>query len=267
MEQPELSPAHLAPLLDDPRAAGVISDFDGTLAPIVEDPERARPLPDAAELLHRLAHRFGRVAVVSGRPVSFLAEHLNTDQCGEGSGCESLVLAGLYGLERVEGADVVTDPKVERWRSVISELVERAEEEAPDGVTVETKGLSATLHYRKAPEHEDWVHSWARQQGERTGLSVHGGRMSQELRPPVDVDKGSVVRELAEGLGAVCFVGDDVGDLPAFAALDGLAEESGVATLKVVVRSEEATDELLEQADVHVDGPEGALDLLRRLLE
>ncbi len=266
MDCSEPGPAHLAPLLEDPAASGVITDFDGTLAPIVDDPDRARALPDAADVLHRLAHRFGRVAVVSGRPVSFLAEQLRTEECGEGSGCEGLVLAGLYGLERVQGADVITDPEVEKWRSVVTDVVARAEEQAPPGVVVETKGLSATIHYRKAPEHEDWVHGFAGQEAERTGLVVHGGRMSEELRPPVDVDKGSVVRELAEGLRAACFLGDDVGDLPAFAALDHLAEEDGVATLKVVVRSEEATDELLGQADVEVDGPEGALDLLKRLL-
>ncbi len=244
----------------------MITDFDGTLAPIVDDPEQARPLPEAADVLHRLAHRFARVAVVSGRPVAFLAEHLRTDECGEGSGCEGLLLAGLYGLERVEGADVVTDPEVEEWRSVITELVALAEEQAPPGVIVETKGLSLTLHYRTAPEQRDWVEKWASEQAERTGLAVHGGRMSKELRPPIDVDKGSVVRELAEGLKAVCFLGDDVGDLPAFAALDGLAEDAGVSTLKVVVRSEEATDELLAHADVAVDRPEGALELLSRLL-
>ncbi len=40
--------------------------------------------------------------------------------------------------------------------------------------------------------------------------------MSVELRPPVKTDKGTVVDELASGLGAACFFGDDLGDLPAF---------------------------------------------------
>jgi trehalose 6-phosphate phosphatase len=256
----------LAPFRDQPESAGVITDFDGTLAPIVKDPDRARPLPEAADVLHRLSHRYGRVAVISGRPVAFLAEHLRADECQEGSGCEGLLLAGLYGLERTEGAEVTTDPEVEKWRPVVGELVERAEAEAPSGVVVETKGLSVTLHYRKAPDQAEWAERWAAEQGERTGLAVHPGRMSQELRPPVDVDKGSVLGELAEGLAAVGFLGDDVGDLPAFDALDRLGRRSGVATLKVAVRSDEAAEELLDRADVQVDGPEGALDLLRRLL-
>jgi trehalose 6-phosphate phosphatase len=89
--------------------------------------------------------------------------------------------------------------------------------------------------------------------------------MSEELRPPIPIDKGGVVERLAGGLDAVCFLGDDVGDLPAYEALDRLREK-GMTTVKVVARSPEARPELLAAADVLVDGPEGALELLRRLL-
>jgi trehalose 6-phosphate phosphatase len=50
-------------------------DFDGTLAPIVKNPDDARPLPGLLELLAALAGRFAAVALVSGRPAAFLAEH------------------------------------------------------------------------------------------------------------------------------------------------------------------------------------------------
>jgi trehalose 6-phosphate phosphatase len=56
----------------------VFVDFDGTLAPIVDIPEEARPLPGAAAVLGRLADRYARVAVISGRPVAFLVEHLGS---------------------------------------------------------------------------------------------------------------------------------------------------------------------------------------------
>src|SRR3546814_18280112 len=74
-------------------------------------------------------------------------------------------------------------------------------------------------------------------------------------------DKGSAVEELVAGLDAACFMGDDVGDLPAFAALDRLAER-GVATLKVAVTTSESVTAMVESADPLVDGPEGALALL-----
>jgi trehalose 6-phosphate phosphatase len=80
----------------------------------------------------------------------------------------------------------------------------------------------------------------------------------------VSTDKGLVVAALAEGLDAACYVGDDVGDLPAFAALADLRNQ-GVATLAVAVRSGEEPPELVEQADLVVDGAEGAMAFLRRL--
>jgi trehalose 6-phosphate phosphatase len=90
--------------------------------------------------------------------------------------------------------------------------------------------------------------------------------MVWELRPPVPSDKGDAVRRVVAESGArtVVVVGDDVGDLPAFAAVARLASE-GHDGLRVAVRSAEAPAELLESADVVLDGPEGVLDFLRRL--
>lgn len=249
----------LRPIKEAPDRTAILTDFDGTLAPIVDDPTTSRPLPEAVDALHDLAARYRRVAVISGRPASFLATHL--ELAGRGDG---LVAVGLYGLERADGDEVVTHPAGADWRAVISDVADRADEVAPEGVIVERKGLSLTIHYRTATASTEWVRSWVAEQAERTGLARHAARMSEELRPPVSVDKGTAVAELAEGLGAVCFFGDDVGDVPAFAVLDRLAGE-GVATLKVGVRSEEAPPELLAAADLVVDGPPGVVDVLSRL--
>lgn len=257
--------ALLAPLLEDPAESGVITDFDGTLAPIVDDPAEARPLPEAVDVLRELAGRYRRVAVVSGRPAAFIAEHLRLEE-DRGAEGEGLMVAGLYGLETAEGGEVRPHPEAEEWRQTVDEVAERARDEAPDDVVVEHKGLSLTLHYRTAPDQGDWVQRWMEEQAERTGLDVEPARMSYELRPPVEADKGTAVRRLASGLGAACFIGDDRGDLPAFAALDRLAEEEDLAAVKVAVRSDESPPELLEEGDFEVDGPEGVVELLRRLL-
>ena len=63
--------------------------------------------------------------------------------------------------------------------------------------------------------------------------------MSWELHPPIEVDKGTAVLDLADDFAAVAFAGDDVGDLPGFDALDELADR-GVATLRIAVDSPEA---------------------------
>lgn len=243
----------LAPLLADPSRTAVLTDFDGTLAPVVDDPGAAAGLPGATEVLRALTGRFAVVAVVSGRPAAFLLDRL-----GPG-----LRLSGLYGLEEVDPAGrLVVADSATPWRPVVAGSVERAV--AALGPLVESKGLSLTLHFRTAPEREAEVRAWAAAEAARSGLVVRGAKASVELHPPVDVDKGTVVAAAAAGLDAACFLGDDVGDLPAFDALDRLAADGGRA-VRVGVRTDEAPAELLERADLVVDGPEGALAVLRHL--
>ena len=240
-----------AAFADHATDAGLFVDFDGTLAHIVDDPATARPLPGVVDLLSALSARLRTVAVVSGRPVEFLAAHL--DAAG-------VVLSGQYGLEEWRDGERLVDPQTQAWQETVAAVADRAEEELPAGIGVERKGLSVTLHVRVHPEHEAKVKGWAEGQATATGLVVHPARRSWELRPPVTTDKGTVVAALAAGLQAVCFIGDDRGDLPAFAVLDELAGRSpGIVVRKVAVASEEAPPELLLAADRVVDGPSGAL--------
>lgn len=233
-------------------------DFDGTLAPIVLDPREARPVPGAVDLLHRLADRFAVVAVVSGRPLAFLHEHLALTTSSR------LRVSGLYGLE-TWGDDPAAD-RFSSWRAVVAEVADLAEAEAPPGVLVEHKGLTVAVHYRTAPDAAQWVRDFVLAQAVRTGLAVHPARRCEELRPPLPIDKGTVVADLAADLDAVCFLGDDAGDLPAFAALDALTATGGVVTVKIAVNSAEAPSLLLAQADLVVEGPAAALALLNHLL-
>lgn len=230
----------------------MLTDFDGTLAPIVDDPHAADPLPGVVAVLHRLADRFAVVGVVSGRPVSYLAGHLGDD----------LWLSGLYGLETLDHGRRVEAPEAATWRPVVADSVARAE--AAFGECVEAKGLSLTLHFRTAPELGPAIRRWAAAEATRAGLVVRSAKASLELHPPVKADKGTVVEAAGAGMAAVCFLGDDVGDLPAFDALDRLAA-AGIHTVRVGVSTVEAPPELLERSDVVVDGPEGALAVLERL--
>ncbi|MDP9441900.1 MAG: trehalose-phosphatase [Actinomycetota bacterium] len=246
-----------------PERAAVITDFDGTLAPIVDDPAAAVAFPGVVDALHELAQHYGCVAVVSGRPVQFLRDRLELDERPE----SGLVVSGLYGLERLDGQDHSVHPEAVAWQPAVDETAARAEAAAPAGVGVERKGLSVTLHVRNAPQLAAWARSWARASAAATGLAAHAGRMSWELRPPLSVDKGTVVADLVAEMQAACFLGDDVGDLSAFDALDRMAARAGTAVVRVGVRSEEAPPELIERADVLVEGPEGSLAFLRQLLD
>ncbi len=247
----------LGVLAENPAQSAVVTDFDGTLAPIVPDPETAIPLPEAPVVLARLAGRFAVVAVVSGRPVSYLARHL------AGAG-EAVRLYGAYGTQCLEDGVLVRAPEVEPWRGPAAEILAAARAEAPPGVGIEDKGVAITLHWRPAPEAGPWAEEFARRWAAHSGMVLQPGRMAVEFRPPVGPDKGAVVERLARGCRAVCFAGDDAGDLAAFAALDRLALE-GVLVVRLAVVDSESPPELEARADVVVDGPHAAMALLDAL--
>jgi trehalose 6-phosphate phosphatase len=236
----------------------VFLDFDGTLAPIVEDFDRAEAYPETVPRLARLASRFALVAVISGRPVAYLVSRL--------AGAGNTELVGLYGMERTQAGTgaISVSPSASVWRPALATAADDAEAAAPAGVIVERKGLATTLHYRQAPEQASWAEAIAARLVSQLGLVAHPGKMSIELRPPVATDKGTVVAELAAGLDAVCFVGDDVGDLPAFSALTRL-RTLGVATLAVAVEARETPPQVVAAADLTVDGPAGVARLLDSL--
>ncbi len=251
-------PGVIADFADHAGSAGVFSDFDGTLAAIVDDPASARPLTGAADALEALARRYARVGVISGRPGAFLAEHL---------GGRGVALTGLYGLEVVTPDGVRPVQAAKAWRSVVEDVAARAEAELPPALGVERKDLSVAVHFRVSPGYADLARRWAEDAAARSGLAVHPARMSYELRPPLPHDKGLVLSQSAAGLTHVLFLGDDRGDLEAFDALDELVAGGGVCATRVAVRSPESPGELLARADLVVDGPEGALSLLLALVE
>jgi trehalose 6-phosphate phosphatase len=243
-----------APFRAQPGRAALLFDVDGTLAPIVDDPAAARPLPAAVLALTELSLSYRTVAVVSGRPLAFLVEHLPPE----------IDCSGLYGLEWRRAGEVGEHPEAARWRPVIAEAVDRMAQWSPPNVTVEPKGLSLTVHYRTAPDAEGAVLDQAASVASQLGLRVHTAKMSVELHPPIDADKGTAVRSLAAGVDAVLYAGDDVGDLPAFAVLREL-RAAGTITASVAVGGAELPDEVAGAVDIVLDAPADMVDLLGAL--
>lgn len=232
--------------------AGVFLDLDGTLAPIVERPELARPLPEVPAVLRGLIERFALVAVVSGRPGDAVRTLLPV---------EGLEVFGLYGLEAAGPHDPGRMPEVRLEAERVAAAV--------TGAWVEDKGRSVAVHYRQAPDPPAAAGALAPALAALAaahGLRLLFGKLVLELAPGETPGKGAVVAERCRALElrACLYVGDDAADLEAFAALDEL-RDGGLVTVKVAVASGEAPPGLLEAADLVVPGPAGAVDLLRRL--
>ncbi|WP_434742881.1 trehalose-phosphatase [Micromonospora sp. SH-82] len=242
-----------------PRAAETVLffDFDGTLAPVDDDPTAVQPAPKVLAAIEALAPAVQRVAIVSARPVDFLRDHFG--------GLTGVDLYGLYGLEHSHsGGETVTEPAALPWVPTMAELTELAHAELPTGTLIEFKRLSVALHYRTAPSLGPTVEQWGREQAERLGLRVQVGRMVLELKPPVDRDKGMVIDEVVQTAGGAWYFGDDVSDIKAFAALRArAAADPSFVGVCVAVANPETGQEVAEAADLTIDSPAALGDFLQ----
>jgi trehalose 6-phosphate phosphatase len=178
---------------------------------------------------------------------------------------------GLYGLEEIVDGRVVVTSEAEQVRPAVRAALQElraAPAVTAAGAYVEDKGLSVGVHLRRVADPGRWagpIEAAARDAATRHSLRAEPGKLVWELRPAVDFDKGDAVRRVVAEASAeaVVMAGDDRGDLVAFRAVEELAA-SGLAGLRIAVRSAESPPELLELADLTVQGPEGLRDLLER---
>lgn len=255
-------------IVADPATAVVVTDFDGTLSPLVDDPATSRPADGALDALARLSGSVRQVALLTGRPALVVTELAGVT--GH-PGLERLLVLGLYGLERYDAAtgSVTTGevpPGVDAARSRLPELL--AAHGWPDA-HVEDKGSSLAVHTRRLddpPGALAELRPVLQDLADELGLRLEPGNLVLELRPP-GIDKGTALRSLVTSTGAraVLYAGDDLGDLAAYDAVAGLRQD-GVAGVLVAARSSSAT-ELVERADVVVDDPAGVVTVLTALAD
>ena len=246
-------------------------DFDGTLAPIVDDPARAHIHPDAPAVLAEVAREVAAVAVITGRPARQALDLGGLEDVGRGldEGGADLYVFGQYGNERWSSAQRrIVSPRPPRGLATFErELPALLREADAAAAYVEDKGLAVAVHTRRLPDPEAAFERLLPVIADRAklcGLAVEPGRHVVEVRAP-GMHKGLAVRAIAEEVdaGAFLFAGDDLGDLQAFEAVADLRAE-GLPTLLVCSASAEESA-LVPLSDVVVDGPDGVLALLRRL--
>jgi trehalose-phosphatase len=238
-----------------PESSAVLLDVDGTLAPIVAHPDLSAVPPETLAVIAALVERYALVGCVSGRRAVDAARLVPVP---------GVHFAGNHGLELLVDGEVQLAGGVEEWlldlrtaTAAIEPIVAEA------GGWIEDKGASLTVHFREAPDPtaaRALLELRAVPLLNAVGLVSRWGRMSLEARPPLPVDKGSAIEELLlarPGVHRSLYAGDDRTDLDGFAVVD----------VKVAVRSDETPEELLEAADVIVEGTGGLVALLASLLD
>ncbi|MGJ5898772.1 trehalose-phosphatase [Streptomyces sp. V2] len=263
-------PTHLTPAarqtLDTIRTRPARSllafDFDGTLAPIVEDPEKSRPYEGAVAALAALAEKGARVAVITGRPAEVAVRYGGFEEIA------GMTVLGHYGAERWDQrtGEVVAPPPPPALEDVRRELPGIL---GATDAWVEEKGRAVAVHTRRARDPQGL---WEALRQPVTalatyhGLIVEPGRLVLEIRP-AGMDKGVALTTLARETAAeaVLYAGDDLGDIPAFEAVETLRNTHHIPGIRVCSGSKEVTA-LTNRSDLIVDGPPGVVRLLRELV-
>ncbi len=254
--------------------AGVVVglDVDGTLSPMVDDPEAARLHPGAPGALLELAEAVRAVAVITGRPARQAIAMGDLDALGNAMldrGAELFVF-GQYGTERWSATEQrIRSPRppagLASFERELTSVLRSAD--AADAF-IEQKGLAVAVHTRRM---DDPAGAFARlvspiaDLAGRHHLTVEPGRNVIEVRSG-DMHKGHALRTFVaeQEADGVIFGGDDLGDVEAFEAVRDLRDD-GLPGLVVCSASTEQPD-LVELADVVVDGPAGVVELLGALL-
>jgi trehalose 6-phosphate phosphatase len=255
----------LAPLAEEPGRAAILTDVDGTLAPIVERAEEAAVPAAAREALAALAERYALVGCISGR---------RAEEARRLVGLDSLAYAGNHGLELLLPGDETPqpDPSVAGREGEAAEFLAAMEDGQLEttGLRQEDKGPIQALHWRGAPD-EAAAESRAREiaiEAGKAGLEPRWGRKVLELRPLGGGGKDGAVASLLadERLDRAIYAGDDRTDLDAFRRLRELQEEGRLsAAVCVGVLSAEGPAELAEECDLTVEGLDGWLAILEWL--
>ncbi len=257
--------ALLEPLAEHPENSAILCDLDGTLAEIVARPELTRITDAVRVALARISDRYAETAVVTGRRATVARSIV---------GIQKLTYIGNHGFELLlPGApESRSAPELGGMAELATRFASTidAAELGHTGLRVEDKGPIVALHWRGVTDEaaaEQQAEAIAAD-AEREGLLIHRGRKVLEVRPPVDVDKGSATESLLRGTAATAalYAGDDRTDLDAFGALDRLRAAGRLElAVKVGVESAEGPGAILTEADLNVAGPAGLLPVLRYL--
>jgi len=248
----------------DPGHAAVLTDVDGTLAPIVDRADEAAVPAAAREALARLSETFGLVGCVSGRR-ALEARRL--------VGLDAIAYAGNHGLELLLPGEEEprADPSLAGREHEAAEFLDGLGGGlGTDGLRLEDKGPIQALHWRGSAEEakaESRAHAIANAAG-KAGLEPHWGRKVLELRPVGGGGKDAAVASLlaSDGVERVVYAGDDRTDLDAFRRLRELHADGELETAVCVgIVSAEAPPELAEESDLTVEGPPGWLAILEWL--
>lgn len=243
--------------------AVIAVDFDGTVTPISPHPADSVPDPNVIDALIRLARAGAKVAVITGRSA------MSALDVGGLAAVPGIVIEGVYGAERWQDGELHTQASPEAMSAVRAELTGLVDRLISDPhVWIEDKRLSLVIHARLTADSDATLATL------REPVTSLAHAYDLEVRPGAEVleicipriDKGGAVWRLVnDATDGLLYIGDDVGDVPAFVAVREWRDKTARPALTVGVVS--GTDSpIAGLADIEVGHPAAVGELLEDLL-
>lgn len=238
------------------RPAGLFTDIDGTISFMAPRPDEASVVPEARAALSEIERYLDMTGIVTGRALDMAMGLVQLP---------SLSYVGNHGLEwRIDGthednpAALAGRGGLQQALATIADSATRLE--LAQGLLLEDKRLSATVHYRQTPNPERFLEEMLPVLAEVAGthdLQLVPGRMIMELRPNTGISKGTALRDIVTqyGLKGVVFSGDDISDVEGFEILGAMRDAGTIDALMIGVVGPETPVRVRDTSDVHVADP------------
>ena len=225
--------------------------MDGTISPIPRDFLEIPVPPPTIPQLTRLASQLDLLAVISGRKAGALREIINIP------GVEYI---GHYGMEWWENDTAVLHPDIASYLSDMRAVAAELESlRSIEGVIIQDKWASISVHYNTVQQHsaaKQQILDFLQKSPHIKNLRLMDEKTNIGIVPRLDIDKGTAVTRLIQQyrLRGAIYLGDDIGDLPAFRAIRVAREKKEFMGLAVLVTGGTTSHSLLQEVDFTLDG-------------
>ena len=239
---------------------GLITDVDGTISQTAPTPQQAKISPLCQYYLSKLCHHLTLVAAISGRAALEIKKMIKIDD---------MVYIGNHGLERWSRGHSEFQKDAKDYSRMIKTAIKAL---APllsiEGISIENKGVTATIHYRLCREPqlaEIEILKAVAVLPQAGGLRIIKGRMAINLLPPVAVNKGTATLGLIQeyNLRGGIYLGDDLTDVDAFKAIHAACHDLDFQGFAIGITSPEMPEKLVSEVDFTLNGVSDVEDFLR----
>jgi trehalose 6-phosphate phosphatase len=243
---------------------GLITDMDGTISPIPRDFLETPVPPPVLPRLAKLATQLDLVAVISGRKSAAIKEIINIP------GIECI---GHYGMEWWENNHAVLHPDAEASLSAMRAVAAELEIlRSVDGIIIQDKWATISVQYntvQRPAVAKQQILDLLEKSPHIKNLRLIYEKTSIGILPRINIDKGTAVTRLIRQhclMGAI-YLGDDIGDLPAFRAIRQAKQDKNFDGLSILVTGSETGQSLINEVDFTLDGVQETETLLNWLVD